>query len=64
MARMGLGEFCQPASAVDVDRLVEQLHSLDLQHDQLVVELKARNRDMTALAEQQLDDLADFLRRR
>lgn len=43
MQGMGLGEFCHPARAIDVDRLMEQFHELESRSDELVSVLEQRN---------------------
>jgi polysaccharide pyruvyl transferase WcaK-like protein len=52
MAAMGLGEFCQQASSIDSDRLIEQFESLERRRDELTAVLADRNRE----TRERLDD--------
>lgn len=45
MAGMGLGDFCQRADAIDVERLVEQFEELDRRRVDLVQDMVLRNAD-------------------
>lgn len=44
MAGMGLGEFCQSARSVDLDRLIEQFSTLESRREQLVDTMAERSR--------------------
>ncbi|GAA2143019.1 polysaccharide pyruvyl transferase family protein [Nocardioides koreensis] len=62
MATMGLGEFCQSAASIDVDRAIEQLRELEARNDELTELLRQRNRAQTEGVRRQLDALSRFLR--
>jgi len=55
MADMGLGEFCQPASSVDVDRLIAQLDQLEHRRAELTATLARRNAEVRENLERQFD---------
>lgn len=62
MAYMGLGEFCQSARDIDVDRLIEQHTELEKRHDELHAVLAERNRETARLVELQLAELSRIIR--
>ena len=53
MAGMGLGEFCQSARSVDLDRLIEQFSRLESRREQLVDTMAERSRANVRRLEQQ-----------
>lgn len=53
MAGMGLGEFCQSARSVDLERLIEQFSTLESRREQLVDTMAGRNRANVRRLEQQ-----------
>jgi polysaccharide pyruvyl transferase WcaK-like protein len=61
MADMGLGEFCQPARALDVDRLIEQFTALESRSAELRQRLIERNAVNSLLLEQQFASLSAAL---
>jgi polysaccharide pyruvyl transferase WcaK-like protein len=58
MAAMGLGEFCQQASSIDPDRLIEQFESLERRRDELTAVLAERNRATRELLDDQFAALS------
>jgi len=63
MDAMGLGEFCQQARSLDVDRLIEQFTELEARSAQLRATLAERNQAMAQRLEHQFDTLSAALRR-
>lgn len=63
MARMGLGDYCQRAGDIDVDRLLAQFASLESRHDELVAMLAASNLEAAWQVGRQLDELSALIRR-
>jgi len=61
MAAMGLGEYCQDARAVDVDRLIEQFRSVEQRRDELTAVLAERNTANAERLERQFAELAAVL---
>ncbi len=61
MAGMGLGEFCQSARSVDLDRLIEQFSTLESRREQLVDTMAERNRAKVRRLEQQFAVLSAAL---
>jgi polysaccharide pyruvyl transferase WcaK-like protein len=61
MAQMGLGEYCQPAREVDVDRLIEQFRSLSAHRESLAVHLRECDRANRQGVARQLEALSAFL---
>lgn len=53
MAGMGLGEFCQSARSVDLERLIEQFSALESQREQLMDTMAERNLANVRSLEQQ-----------
>lgn len=58
MAGMGLGEFCQSARSVDLERLIEQFRTLESRRGQLVDTMAERNRANIRRLEQQFAALS------
>ncbi|MGH3996512.1 MAG: polysaccharide pyruvyl transferase family protein [Pseudonocardiaceae bacterium] len=58
MAGMGLGEFCQSARSVDLDRLIKQFNTLESQREQLVDTMAERNRANVRRLEHQFTALS------
>ncbi|RBM21296.1 hypothetical protein DI005_10765 [Prauserella sp. PE36] len=61
MAEFGMAEFCQPAKAVDVDRLVAQFTELERRADELRPALAERSRACRERLEQQYSVLSKAL---
>jgi polysaccharide pyruvyl transferase WcaK-like protein len=61
MQGMGLGEFCQFANTLDVDRLIEQFEELKSRSDQLTGTMAERNAEKAQLLEQQFAVLSALL---
>jgi polysaccharide pyruvyl transferase WcaK-like protein len=61
MADMGLGEFCQSARSLDVDRLIEQFTVLESRSEELRQRIKERNAVNVRLLDQQFDTLSALL---
>jgi polysaccharide pyruvyl transferase WcaK-like protein len=61
MTDMGLGEFCQSARDLDVDRLIEQFTVLESRSAELRHQLNERNTVYTRLLDQQFGKLSDSL---
>jgi polysaccharide pyruvyl transferase WcaK-like protein len=61
MADMGLGEFCQSARSLDVDRLIEQFTELEGRSAQLRKTMAERNAEKTRLLERQFAVLSTLL---
>jgi polysaccharide pyruvyl transferase WcaK-like protein len=53
MRDMGLGDYCEPARSVDLDRLIAKFNSLEREHEVLVTTLDKRNAEKTRLLEEQ-----------
>jgi polysaccharide pyruvyl transferase WcaK-like protein/glycosyltransferase involved in cell wall biosynthesis len=53
MGEMGLGEFCQSARSVDLERLVAQFRTLENRREHLVDVLEERNRIMVGRLDEQ-----------
>ncbi|PXY37836.1 polysaccharide pyruvyl transferase family protein [Prauserella flavalba] len=62
MASMGLGEFCQQARSVDVDRLLAQFRELERRRAELVATLAERNRLQSERLRKQFDRLSREIR--
>lgn len=58
MASFGLGEFCQPLSALDLERLIEQFRLLQKSQDELVSGMRARATANSDLLDEQFSTLA------
>lgn len=61
MAEMGLGDFCHPARAVDVGRLIEQFTALESQREQLVDTMREQDLANGQRLEQQFAALSAAL---
>lgn len=61
MAEMGLGEFCQSARSVDLERLIEQFTALDSRREQLVERMAERNRENVRRLDHQFTALSAAL---
>lgn len=61
MAAMGLGEFCQQARAVDLDRLIEQFREVERRRDELTDTIAERNRANADGIARQFADLSAAL---
>lgn len=61
MEAMGLGEFCQSADSVDVDRLIAQFVQLEHRREELSRTLARHNRANTEHLERQFADLSAVL---
>jgi polysaccharide pyruvyl transferase WcaK-like protein len=63
MTSFGLGEFCQPLSSLDIERLTEQFRLLRKGQEELVVEMRARATANAHLLDEQFSALADTVTR-
>lgn len=61
MADMGLSEFCQPASSLDVDHLIEQFKELEKRSEQLQETMRERNAANARLLDDQFAELSAVL---
>ncbi|HEV7648320.1 MAG TPA: polysaccharide pyruvyl transferase family protein [Actinophytocola sp.] len=61
MAAMGLGEFCQQASSVDLDRLIAQFDLLESRRAELMATLAERNRTTRERLEHQFIALSKVI---
>jgi polysaccharide pyruvyl transferase WcaK-like protein len=61
MADMGMSKFCQPARAVDLDRLIEQYLELERRAPELRRQLLERNRENTEALDRQFTLLSSLL---
>jgi polysaccharide pyruvyl transferase WcaK-like protein len=61
MAEMGLAEFCQPAQALDFDRLVEQFTTVESRSQELRAVMVERNVVLRQRLEHQFKILSDVL---
>lgn len=61
MEQMGLGEFCQPASAVTLDALIERFEKLEGRGAEVAAVLAERNRAAGERLEQQFDVLSKII---
>ena len=53
MRDMGLGEFCEPARSVDLDRMIVKFEILERERDALISTLDERNAEKARLLEEQ-----------
>jgi polysaccharide pyruvyl transferase WcaK-like protein len=58
MQDMGLGEFCEPARSVNLDRLIGKFETLERERDALVTTLNERNGEKAELLEEQFAALS------
>jgi polysaccharide pyruvyl transferase WcaK-like protein len=53
MRDMGLGEFCEPARSVDLDRMIVKFETLERERDALISTLNERNAEKARLLDEQ-----------
>jgi polysaccharide pyruvyl transferase WcaK-like protein len=58
MRDMGLGEFCEPARSVNLDRLIGKFETLERNRDALVTTLDERNAEKARLLDEQFGALS------
>jgi polysaccharide pyruvyl transferase WcaK-like protein len=61
MRDMGLGDFCEPARSVDLDRLIAKFETLERDRDALVTVLDERNAEKSRLLEEQFAALSRMI---
>jgi polysaccharide pyruvyl transferase WcaK-like protein len=61
MRDMGLGDFCEPARAVNLDRLIAKFESLERNRDALVAILNEHNAEKTRLLDEQFAALTRMI---
>jgi polysaccharide pyruvyl transferase WcaK-like protein len=61
MATMGLGEYCQQAATIDLDRLIDQFTRLESRHEEYRAILAARNLGAAQQVERQLAELTEII---
>jgi polysaccharide pyruvyl transferase WcaK-like protein len=58
MRDMGLGDFCEPARSIDLDRLIMKFEALERDRDGLVTRLDERNAEKARLLDEQFAALS------
>lgn len=58
---MGMGAFCQPIRAIDVPRLLGQVHELEQRRDEITANLRAASAQNEALLQRQFDALTPVI---
>lgn len=61
METMGLGGFCEPAASIDVDRVLERVHTLDADRAAVVARLRERNDAQAELVRRQLEAVSGLV---